>query len=350
MGSSRLAPIVRDYYNGAAMNLITLGEDKTAFDRYKIRPRILINVDKFDTSTKFLSNLAPIRLRPCRIDETRPPRRRARDLGRSRKIQPLHGPILVLKASPLERYRTGHRQSVRDADVCTAGSGDYASVVRAGGEGGYKALFLSVNVPVLGKRINEYRNEYAIPDDMSWPNILSHGGDHSDHTECDPNLDWENTIPWLRQHTSLKIGLKGELAIRYGTHDVVISNHGGRQLDGMPSTVDALRVCAPVAKDRIPVVAEVFDEALISSRLWRWELASVLWGGSHSGDWLCRIGDSDPPPRAADHPGIGRVGDGTLLECIKRTKVLIGSRCRTISEIQKCYLSVLQPDGIISKL
>lgn len=50
-------------------------------------------------------------------------------------------------------------------------------------EAGYKALFLSVDVPVLGKRINEYRNEYTIPDDMSWPNILSHGGDHSDRTE-----------------------------------------------------------------------------------------------------------------------------------------------------------------------
>lgn len=50
-------------------------------------------------------------------------------------------------------------------------------------EAGYKALFLSVDVPVLGKRINEYRNEYTIPDDMSWPNILSHGADHSNRTE-----------------------------------------------------------------------------------------------------------------------------------------------------------------------
>ena len=50
-------------------------------------------------------------------------------------------------------------------------------------EAGYKALFLSVDVPVLGKRLNEYRHEYTIPEDMSWPNILSHGGDHSDRTD-----------------------------------------------------------------------------------------------------------------------------------------------------------------------
>jgi len=50
-------------------------------------------------------------------------------------------------------------------------------------EAGYKALFLSVDVPVLGKRLNEYRNEYQLPEDMSWPNILSNGSDTSSRTE-----------------------------------------------------------------------------------------------------------------------------------------------------------------------
>ena len=50
-------------------------------------------------------------------------------------------------------------------------------------EAGYKALFLSVDVPVLGKRLNEYRNNYQLPEDMSWPNILSCGKDTSNRTE-----------------------------------------------------------------------------------------------------------------------------------------------------------------------
>lgn len=58
-----------------------------------------------------------------------------------------------------------------------------ADIVFSFSEAGYKALFLSVDVPVLGKRLNEYRNEYTIPEDMSWPNILSHGADHSDRTD-----------------------------------------------------------------------------------------------------------------------------------------------------------------------
>jgi (S)-2-hydroxy-acid oxidase len=47
-----------------------------------------------------------------------------------------------------------------------------------------------------------------------------------------------------------------DLAIKYGVDGVVVSNHGGRQLDGMPSTLDALRVCVPVAKGRIPIAVD----------------------------------------------------------------------------------------------
>ncbi|GAB1204658.1 hypothetical protein APSETT445_003321 [Aspergillus pseudonomiae] len=129
---------------------------------------------------------------------------------------------------------------------------------------GYKALFLSVDVPLLGKRLNEYRNNYTLPEDMSWPNILSHGLDTSNRTDYDPSLDWETTIPWLRKHTKLQIWLKGvytpedvELAIQYGVDGVIISNHGGRQLDGVPATLDALRECAPVAQGRIPLAIDV---------------------------------------------------------------------------------------------
>jgi (S)-2-hydroxy-acid oxidase len=47
-----------------------------------------------------------------------------------------------------------------------------------------------------------------------------------------------------------------ELALKYNVNGVVVSNHGGRQLDGMPSTLDALRVCAPIAKGRIQIAVD----------------------------------------------------------------------------------------------
>lgn len=79
----------------------------------------------------------------------------------------------------------------------------------------------------------------------------------------DASIDWEAAIPWLRSITKLQIWLKGvtspedvALAIRHGLDGVIVSNHGGRQLDGQPATLDALRDCAPVAAGKIPIALD----------------------------------------------------------------------------------------------
>ena len=163
-------------------------------------------------------------------------------------------------------------------------------------EAGYKALFLSVDVPVLGKRLNEYRNDYQLPEDLSWPNILSHGRDHSNRTDYGMQIlsafrffwslthqirAWTGNLPFpgLENIPSSRSGLKEvralplksvetnpneavntpedvEQAIKYKIDGVIISNHGGRQLDSVPATLDALRDCAPVAAGRIPIAID----------------------------------------------------------------------------------------------
>jgi (S)-2-hydroxy-acid oxidase len=84
---------------------------------------------------------------------------------------------------------------------------------------------------------------------------------HCDDT--DPSLDWDSAIPWLRSQTKLQLWLKGvlsaddvHLAIKHGLDGVIVSNHGGRQLDGVPATLDALRECALAAGSRIPVAMD----------------------------------------------------------------------------------------------
>lgn len=97
------------------------------------------------------------------------------------------------------------------------------------------------------------------------------------HLEWDPSLTWQEGISWLRNNTKMDIWLKGSknadqpkwnrslylhwylvlstedvsLAIEHGVDGVLISNHGGRQLDGVPASLDALRECAPIAKNKI---------------------------------------------------------------------------------------------------
>lgn len=72
---------------------------------------------------------------------------------------------------------------------------------------------------------------------------------------------WDEFIPWLRSHTKLKILLKGlmtaedaVLALQYGVDGIVVSNHGGRQLDGVPSTREALPEVSNAVEGRVPVI------------------------------------------------------------------------------------------------
>lgn len=136
---------------------------------------------------------------------------------------------------------------------------------------GYRALFLSVDVPVLGRRLGEMRSNFTLPKGMSFPNLLSEGqdefgapdGKNNGPQAFDDTLEWEEIIPWLKANTKMQIWLKGisspedvEQAIAAGIDGVVISNHGGRQLDGVPATLDALRQCAPIAKGHIQIAVD----------------------------------------------------------------------------------------------
>ncbi|KAE8372034.1 FMN-dependent dehydrogenase [Aspergillus bertholletiae] len=308
-GSKKLPRMVRDYYNEGAMDLITLRENEAAFDRYKIRPRILINVDQIDTSTEIFGTKVtfPLGFSPAASQKLAHPDGEAAASRAAAKYN------LCMGLSSYSNYSL--------EDVAAQGCGNpYAmqmcvlkdrsltlQLLERAEKAGYKALFLSVDVPLLGKRLNEYRNNYTLPEDMSWPNILSHGKDTSNRTDYDPSLDWETTIPWLRKHTKLQIWLKGvytpedvELAIQYGVDGVIISNHGGRQLDGVPATLDALRECAPVAAGRIPLAidggirrgSDIFKAVALGAshcfvgRIPIWGLA---WGGQEGVELAIKI-------------------------------------------------------------
>ncbi|PIG82805.1 hypothetical protein AARAC_003107 [Aspergillus arachidicola] len=208
---------------------------------------------------------------------------------------------------------------------------------------GYKALFVPVDVPVLGHRLNEWRNDFRIPPDMSYPNILSNGADRSSRTDYDPSLDWESAFPWLRKHTSMKIWLQGvmspediELAICHGADGIIISNHGGRQLDGVPSTLDALRACAPAAKGKIPIALD--GGIRRGSDIFK----ALALGADYcfSGEFL--FGGSLMVARGGVELAL------KILQMELRTTMAL-SGCRTIADIQKCYLSVLRPDGDLAK-
>ncbi|PWY96175.1 FMN-dependent dehydrogenase family protein [Aspergillus sclerotioniger CBS 115572] len=345
LGSKKLPKMVRDYYNEGAMDLITLRDNEAAYDRYRIRPRVLINVGKLDTSTTILGTKVPL---PFGFSP-----------AAAHKLAHPDGELATSRAAAkfgicmgLSSYSTCSLE-----DVALQGCGNpYAiqmcvlrdrsltlQLLERAEKAGYKALFLSVDVPVLGKRLNEYRNEYQMPEEMQYPNILSSGSDNSNRTDYG-GLDWETAIPWLREHTKMQIWLKGvsapedvELAIQYKVDGVIISNHGGRQLDGAPATLDALRDCAPVAKGRIPIA--------IDGGIRR---GSDIFKALALGADFCFLGRIPIWGLAYDGQQGVELAIRILRQELKITMALAG--CRSIAEIHRRHLSVLEPNGVLAKL
>jgi len=123
---------------------------------------------------------------------------------------------------------------------------------------GFKAVAVTVDRPILGKREKDIRNKFTLPSYLTLANFAPFNAITSDisntdttnlqpvRDQIDDSIDW-SFITWLRQITHLKIVIKGvltvedaTLAVMYGVDAVWVSNHGGRQLDSTPATIEVL--------------------------------------------------------------------------------------------------------------
>ncbi|KAK0640465.1 Oxidase FUB9 [Lasiodiplodia hormozganensis] len=256
------------------MDMITLHDNEAAFTRYKIRPRILTDVSAVDTSTTIFGQRVafPFGFAPAASHKLAHPdgeaataRAAARvgvcmglsayattgleevaaaaadELGKGgREAQ--NGVQKVQEGwqgPPLAMQLTMFRDRGVSARILKRAEGEYGR--RGEGDAGYKAVFLTVDCPVLGMRLNEYRNNFAMPDDMTFPNLTENPSEPISLADGDAKLSYVYTADDVI------------LAIRHGVDGVIVSNHGGRQLDGVPATLDALRECAAAGAGRIQI-------------------------------------------------------------------------------------------------
>ena len=140
-------------------------------------------------------------------------------------------------------------------------------IIRRAEAAGCKAIFLTGDSPVLGVRYSELRNDFRTPEHLALPMLeQTWGKDLAQTHEAgfaafnEDAHSWAREIPWLRSVTKLQIWVKGvltaedvALAREYGVDGVVVSNHGGRQLDDTPATIDVLPECVRAAAGKIPV-------------------------------------------------------------------------------------------------
>ncbi|RSL89517.1 hypothetical protein CDV31_015858 [Fusarium ambrosium] len=267
-GSKALPASIKDYFNEGAMDLLTIRDNEAAFDRYKLRPRTLKDVSSLDTSTTILGTKVtfPYGFSPSGHHAlAHPDGELATSQGAAMNNIPMT--LSTYTSKTLEDVIAQGKGNPYMMHICFfKDRRKTLEIVKRAEAAGYKAVVVSCDVAALGLRLNEYRNNFKIPPSVAKVLLSDESSglpDHGEHLEWDSSLTWEGCIEWLRSHTRMEIWLKGilnpddvALAIKHGVDGVLISNHGGRQLDGVPATLDALRACVPVAKSKIKLAVD----------------------------------------------------------------------------------------------
>jgi 4-hydroxymandelate oxidase len=253
------------YYAGGAADEVTLRDNVQAWRRIAIRPRVLVDVSEVDTSTTVLGRRRdhPIFVAPTAFHRLAHPdgeRATVRGAAQAGALYCLSSlttttPADVAAAAP-DAQRWLQLYVFRDRAVSRA-------LVETAAEHGYEALVITVDLPVLGVRERELRSGYAIDAADLIPEV--HGGTLplSDiGLLIDPSLTWEDVAAFA-EDSGLPVLVKGvltpedaRLAAEHGAAGVVVSNHGGRQLDTVPAGADALPGVVEAVGDRLDVLVD----------------------------------------------------------------------------------------------
>lgn len=268
----RLRPEVYDYYAGGADAETTVADNRSAWGEIRLRPRVMVDVSRVDRSIELLGVRlpSPIGLAPTAFH------RLAHPDGERATARGAEGRLLVassLSTTAIEEIVAEASGPVWLQLYVFRDRGLSEALVRRAEDAGCVGLCLTVDVPVAGNRERDVRNHFALPDDVevanfggrlqaSLPAGLGSGLTHYIASQFDPSLDWR-AIEWLRGVTRLPIIVKGiqhpddgRLAVEAGVSGIVVSNHGGRQLDGADATARILPDVIAAVEGRVPVLVD----------------------------------------------------------------------------------------------
>ena len=266
----RLPQMVFDYFAGGAGDEWTLAENRRAFGRWLLRPRVLNDVSDVELATSVVGQEVsfPILLAPTALQRMA---HRDGELATARAASSV-GALMVLSTistfSLEEVAATGVRRWFqlyvhRDRGLTK-------ELVHRAAESGYGAIVLTVDAPFLGRRYRDERNRFSLPPGIALANLATVSVPHTEGSdlfayfasELDPALSWRD-VEWLRGLTPLPLALKGIMtaedaaqAAEAGVEAIVVSNHGGRQLDGVPATMDVLAEVVAAADGRVEILLD----------------------------------------------------------------------------------------------
>lgn len=266
----RMSEAAWAYLSGGAADELTLAENRHAFDRLRLRPRVLADLRQADTGLELLGQrLAhPILLAPVA----------------SQRLFHAQAEYATLQAAALlEAPMVVSTQASVSLEALAEQGGAplwfqlyvqpdrafTAQLVRRVQAAGYRALVVTVDAPVAGVRNREQRAGFHLQPPCEAPNLA---GMRLPPLKMEAGLfgsgllegaaRWED-IAWLREQSDLPILLKGILtgedaqrALAVGVDGLIVSNHGGRTLDGVPATIEVLPEVIAAVQGRVPVLLD----------------------------------------------------------------------------------------------
>ena len=277
LAPENLSQMALDYYASGAWDEITLADNRAAYARYKLRPRMLVDVSQRNLTTKILGQhiSMPILIAPMAFQCLAHPEgelataKVAAHLGTTMVLSTLSTKKLedVALASNLPKSLWFQLYVHRDRPLTRA-------LVERAEAAGYQALCVTVDAPILGRRESDRRNQFSLPPGMELANLTAMANLEIPQTQdesglfayfahqLDPALTWQD-IEWLQSLTSLPVVVKGILrgddairAVEHGAKAIIVSNHGGRQLDGAIATIDALSEVVAAVGNQVDILVD----------------------------------------------------------------------------------------------
>lgn len=271
----KLPKMAYDYYATGAHDEITLRENHAAFDRIRLRYRVLRDVSQRDLSTTVMKEpiSMPVLIAPTAFHRMAHPDGEIATAKAASKA----GTIMILSTlatSSIEEVMEAATGPVWFQLYVYKDRGTTAGLVERAESAGCSALVLTVDAQIWGRRERNVRNCFRLPEGLSLKNLMPVGKEQLPRDVAgsglaayvtslfDPALSWKD-LDWLCSITKVPVLIKGVVhpddarhAVDYGIAGVIVSNHGGRQLDTAPATIEALPGIVEAVEDGLEVLID----------------------------------------------------------------------------------------------
>jgi 4-hydroxymandelate oxidase len=263
-----------DYIAGGAGDEATLTANRRSFENWRLVPRVLTGLKEVDLTTTVLGHdvSMPVLIAPVAYH------RLAHDDGEVATATQADSAGITFTLSTLST------RSIEDIGqvasnwwfqlYCFSDRAITVDLVRRAEAAGAKAIIVTVDTPKLGRREADERNRFTLPEGLSMVNVMksvqailptpSEGSGLAAYASAMLHscLTWDD-MEWIASQTTLPVGVKGllapedaALAVEHGMRVVVVSNHGGRQLDHSVATLDALPEVVDAVEGRCEVIMD----------------------------------------------------------------------------------------------